>query len=185
MNAEINQYLEILKTIADHLESRNIPYMVTGSMAMNFYAVPRMTRDIDVVVELKSEDVDSLADLFEKDFYFDKQMAQDEIKKSGMFNIIHNKAIVKVDFIIRKESEYRKLEFNRRRKVSLENVHFWIVSPEDLILSKLFWAKDSLSEMQLGDIKNISRTVPKLDQKYIENWVPNLGLADIYRRAKE
>jgi hypothetical protein len=32
--------------------------MLTGSMAMNYYAVPRMTRDIDMVINLLSSSCD-------------------------------------------------------------------------------------------------------------------------------
>jgi hypothetical protein len=58
-----------------------------------------------------------------------------------------------------------------------------IASPEDLILSKLFWAKESFSEMQIQDVKNLMRTVPDLDVNYIEKWLPELGLEEIYKEA--
>ena len=38
--------------------------MVTGSTAANYYAVPRMTRDIDIVVELGAADVETMLALF-------------------------------------------------------------------------------------------------------------------------
>lgn len=76
-----------------------------------------------------------------------------------MFNIIHNEKLVKVDFIIRKKSEYRKLEFGRRRKVTVAGAQFSLVSPEDLVISKLFWAKDSHSEVQFTDVRNILEDV--------------------------
>lgn len=60
----------------------------------------------------------------------------------------------------------------------------WIVSPEDLILSKLFWAKDSFSEMQLGDVKNLLRMVKDLDTSYIEKWVESLGVREVYHQVK-
>ena len=46
--------LEILKLVCNRLEDAQIPYMLTGSFAGNFYAVPRMTRDIDIVLELSA-----------------------------------------------------------------------------------------------------------------------------------
>ena len=58
-----------------------------------------------------------------------------------------------------------------------------IASPEDLILSKLFWAKESFSEMQIQDVKNLMRTVPDLDVNYIEKWLTELGLEEIYKEA--
>lgn len=54
----MSQELEILKTVTRRLVEANLPYMVTGSIAMNYYALPRMTRDIDIVVELTESSVD-------------------------------------------------------------------------------------------------------------------------------
>lgn len=50
--------------------------MVTGSMAANFYTVPRMTRDIDLVIELSEPDVDPVTRLFQLEYYIDRDMVQ-------------------------------------------------------------------------------------------------------------
>ena len=52
-----------------------------------------------------------------------------------------------------------------------------IVSKEDLIISKLWWAKDSRSEVQLGDVKNL--LVTGYDTIYLERWAPALGLNNL------
>ncbi len=100
-----------------------------------------------------------------------------------MFNVIHNEAIVKVDFIVRKNSEYRKLEFSRRKYFDFEGMKIAIVSPEDLVISKLFWAKESHSEMQIKDIKNLMASVENLDYNYIKKWVKELGIENIFNEA--
>ena len=61
----------------------------------------------------------------------------------------------------------------------------WFISPEDLVISKLSWAKDSHSEMQLKDVQNLVKTVDSLDLKYIENWISQLRLEQIYKEAKQ
>jgi len=61
----------------------------------------------------------------------------------------------------------------------------WFISPEDLVVSKLSWAKDSHSEMQLKDVRNLIETVDNLDLKYIDNWISQLGLEQIYKEAKQ
>ena len=55
--------------------------------------------------------------LFSDDFYIDIESVKVAIRDKQMFNIIHNEAIIKVDFIIRKDIEYRKIEFERRRSI--------------------------------------------------------------------
>jgi hypothetical protein len=65
----VSDELDVLKAVAAELEGAGVPYMVTGSMAANFYTVPRMTRDIDLVIELFERDVDRITRLFQQDFF--------------------------------------------------------------------------------------------------------------------
>lgn len=121
--------------------------MVTGSMAANFYATPRMTRDIDLVVELSDADIDRVVSLFQDTYYIDPDMVQQAIRNRSMFNMIHNALVVKVDCLVRKDTDYRREEFARRRTITLAGQSVAIVAPEDLILSKLDWARESRSQI--------------------------------------
>ena len=58
--------LEIVQDVSRKLQSANILYMLTGSMAMNYYAVPRMTRDIDLVVEVLERNIPVIVNLLRK-----------------------------------------------------------------------------------------------------------------------
>lgn len=175
--------LDILKQVCGQLNDYEIPYMLTGSFAANFYATPRMTRDIDIVIEIRLAEVAKIFQIFQKDFYVDKVSINEAIKHQSMFNIIHNEQVFKIDFIVRKDDEYRLVEFKRKQRICLDDVSIWIVSPEDLIISKLFWAKDSLSEIQIRDVKNLLLTVHQLDLDYIREWIDKLNLALIYDKA--
>lgn len=159
--------------------------MVTGSVAANLYAVPRMTRDIDIVVDLKIEDAATVYTLFKDDFYIELQTVKDEIQRRGMFNIIHNEYSLKVDLIVRKQSVYRELEFSRRTAIVTEGFQLPVVSIEDLVLSKLLWAKDNHSALQLRDIKNILNVAREIDHKYLEEWILRLNLENVYQKALE
>lgn len=177
----MNDQLEFMKLIASRLDFANIPYMMTGSLAMAIYSMPRMTRDIDLVVEVKPTDVDKIVDLFLEDCY----ISQDSVTQHGMFNIIHNDWMVKADLIIRKNEDYRREEFTRRKKISIDNMTISVVSAEDLILSKLVWGKRSQSELQFRDVCQMIITVSELDWKYMQNWAEDLGVNDLLRKAKE
>ena len=176
--------LEILKSVAARLQAVGIAYMVTGSMAMNFYATPRMTRDIDLVVELRESDVARVVGLFHGEYYIDRDMVAQAIRNRSMFNMIHNDLVVKVDCVVRKETAYRREEFARRRTMTLDGESITVVAPEDLILSKLEWAKDSRSAMQLDDVRNVLRSVTTLDQGYLERWAEHLGLVALYHEVQ-
>jgi len=176
----MNDQLYVLQLVAERLEKAAIPYMVSGSIAMNYYAQPRLTRDIDIVIELAPTDAERLIELFELDFYIDEETVRTAIARQSLFNVIHNNLIVKVDFIVKKDMPYRKNEFSRRLLVKIDNFKLWLVTAEDLILSKLVWAKDSHSEMQLNDIRNLLASVPDLDLGYLKNWATELNVMSLW-----
>jgi hypothetical protein len=178
-----SEELAVLKDVARRLDLAKIPYMVTGSIAANFYTVPRMTRDIDIVVELSDRDAGKFIPLFRNDFYLEPETVREAVNTRGMFNLIHNEYIIKVDFVVRKDGDYRRVEFARRKRIRVDGRSICIVAPEDLILSKLLWAKDSGSEMQLRDVRNLLKSVKKLDRRYVGRWVRRLGLISLYAKA--
>ncbi|MBI4272205.1 MAG: hypothetical protein HY615_17845 [Candidatus Rokubacteria bacterium] len=175
--------LEVLTMVTARLEAAGIAYMVTGSFAANYYAVPRMTRDIDLVVELSAGDADRFCDLFEGDFYLDRDAVGAAATGRGAFNLIHQAYVVKVDCIVRKDTDYRRTEFARQRRASIEGHGLAIVAPEDLIISKLDWMRETRSEVQLADVRNLLRSVPHLDTQYLVLWTERLGVGALYREA--
>jgi hypothetical protein len=179
----VTEELEVLTIVAGRLEAAAIAYMVTGSFAANYYAVPRMTRDIDLVVELATGDADRFCTLFESDFYLDRTAVRGAIASRGAFNLIHLAHVVKVDCIVRRDSEYRLTEFARQRRGRIEGHEIALVAPEDLIISKLDWMRETRSEVQLADVRNLLRSVPDLDRQYLEHWLNRLGLDALYREA--
>ena len=169
--------LDIVRDVSARLEKGGIAFMLTGSMAMNFYAQPRMTRDIDIVVELVPAQAQLIVRLLSPDYYVAREAVDGSLAHQSMFNAIHQETIVKVDFIIRKDTEYRHTEFLRRRRVKLDGFETWIVSKEDLIISKLDWAKESHSDFQLRDVRNLMST--GCDETYLARWTQELGLQNL------
>lgn len=173
----LSDELRFLAYVTTRLDRAGIAYMLTGSMAMMFYAVPRMTRDIDLVVECQDEDIDALVEAFAEDCYISAAAVRDAVNTRGMFNVIHTEMAIKADFVVRRATDYRKLEFSRSRVVDLDGLVVTVVSPEDLILSKLDWARDSHSESQYRDVSQLLRAVPGLDFAYLDNWARELDVA--------
>jgi len=168
--------LDVLRDVGARLEGAGIAYMLTGSMAMNYYATPRMTRDIDLVVALSVADSARVRSLFEPDYYVPDNIEQ-AIVSIGIFNLVHVESVIKVDIIVRKHEDYRQAEFERRIAIDLEGTRIWLVSKEDLILSKLLWAKTSVSELQRRDVQNLLAT--GADRAYLGHWAPRLGVAPL------
>ena len=176
--------LSILKLVTARLDAAGIPYMVTGSIAAGHYGQPRFTRDIDLVVELEPDDAERIATLFGDAFECDREVIRSAIARQSLFNLIHIEAIVKVDFVVRKSTAYRLEEFGHRRLTVIDDQPMWIVSPEDLILSKLLWAKDNHSELQLRDVRHIISAQHGLDWPYVERWAETLSAVDLLREVR-
>lgn len=180
----MDEQLEFVKLIAARLETARIPYMMTGSMAMAIYSVPRMTRDIDLVIEIEPEKTNEIVKLFNSDCYVDSESVRQAVRNRSMFNIIHNDWIVKADFIIKKNESYHKTEFLRKRQIEIEKQNIWVAAPEDLIISKLIWSRDSESETQLRDVRQLIGFVKELDWEYLQNWIKILGVDEQLTKAK-
>ena len=173
--------IDIVRDISHRFEQARIAYMLTGSMAMNYYAQPRMTRDIDVVIAISPDDVGRVAALFRPDYYVSEENIRESIAHESIFNLIHQESVIKVDCIIRKNSEYRRMEFGRRQKISVLDFITFIVSKEDLIISKLSWAKNSNSDVQLSDVRNLLAT--GYDDAYLRHWTRELGLDNLLKEC--
>lgn len=164
---------ELLKKVAEILDKLNIAYVITGGIAVTVWGHPRFTADIDVAIELISSKLDKLAEellKIDKDVYVDRQMMQRAIERKGEFNFIHPASGLKVDFWILKGESFDAEEMKRRVVRKVANVDVFLISPEDLILRKLLWYKESESDKQLEDIRSVLRRQKKLDFKYLENW---------------
>jgi hypothetical protein len=167
----------LLGFVAALLDRAGVPYMVAGSFASAFYASPRTTADIDIVIDTDAEGLDRLLAGFDPArFYVDPDTARDALRRRSMFNVIDMESGWKLDFVIRKARPFSIEEVSRRRPGELLGVPVFIASPEDVVISKLEWAKASGSERQLRDVAEVLAGQPELDTAYIERWVDELGL---------
>ena len=174
MASAMSLELDIVRDVSDRLTRAQIPFMLTGSMAMNAYAEPRMTRDVDVVIEVQADDVARLVAVFSPEYYIDAETVARALRREGLFNVIHQEWIFKVDCIVRKNAPFRLAEFARRQRLVIGDFETWVVSKEDLILSKLCWGNESRSEYQARDIRNLLRT--GCDRDYVMKWAAELNV---------
>jgi len=173
--------LDVLKDVTSKFEDLGLQYMLTGSLAMSYYSQPRMTRDIDLVVNIFPELVKKIEKVFEREYYISIESINDALEKEFIFNLIHRASAIKVDCIVRKNEEYRLTEFERRKKIKLADFNIYIVSKEDLIISKLIWFRESDSEIQKNDIKNL--LLFEYDKNYLLTWIKKLELFNTYQKV--
>ncbi|MBC7888954.1 MAG: hypothetical protein H7Z13_13845 [Ferruginibacter sp.] len=167
--------IEFLKVLVNFFELNQITYMLSGSVAMSLYTLPRFTRDFDFVVHLKPGDVKDLVEHFKEGYYCDEDAIRDAILNKSMFNVIDHKSSYKADFIILKNEPYRITEFERRRLIDFFEMKIYVVSPEDLLLSKIIWVQETQSSLQFEDIRSLS-SLDNLDRQYIDKWIDILKL---------
>jgi len=170
--------VSLLKIVKKRLDKADIPYMVSGGIAVSFWGFPRTTHDIDMVIEAHEKDKDKIIKLFEKDFYVSSEAVEEAIKKRFTFNIINNKSGLKIDFWLIKKDAFGRAEFKRRLKKKIFGEDIFIISPEDLILCKLIGFEETKSGRRLQDAKSILQT-SRVDMRYIKNWARKQGTIEI------
>ncbi|MBC7826882.1 MAG: hypothetical protein H7122_03980 [Chitinophagaceae bacterium] len=166
---------QFLQTIIEFLHGEGISYMLSGSVAMSVYTIPRSTRNIDFVINLQAKDAEKLASYFKEGYYCDKDAVTDAIEHQTMFNIIDHATGFKADFVILKTEAFRQKEFERRIKADFFGIPIYVVTVEDLLLSKLIWIQEMQSSIQKEDIKNLI-LVEEMDWHYIRYWINSLRL---------
>lgn len=181
---------QLLTKIVRILKDLKIPYAITGGFAVAVWGRPRFTADIDIIVELVSKNISPLAKALikiDKDVYVNEKAMEDALKHNREFNFIHPQTGLKVDFWMRgsKGGIYGKLKLKRAIAKKIDKQKIFFVSPEDLILSKLTWYKESESPKHLEDIKTIfNNSKLKLDLNYIKNWVSRQSTLKIFNSLK-
>lgn len=180
---ELKNLVKIFKV----LDGLKIPYYITGGFAVSIYGRPRFTADVDVVIKMSNLTVRDFVAKLQKIFpkgYVDENQINDALVHHGEFNIIDSESGLKVDFFITKNDEFEKECFKRVQLRDFEyKVNF--ASPENLIISKLIWYRDSQSTRQLEDIVSVMDIQRGLDNKYLLLWVQKLGLQKEWQELKK
>lgn len=160
------------------LEKAGIPYFVSGSFASSAHGIPRSTNDIDIVIAPTGEQLKVLLEQFpSSEFAKDEDDAFDALKLKSQFQVIDYATMWKVDFMIHQGTPFDESRFARRQVVNIAGVRLETASPEDVLITKLWWAKLGESERQLNDVVGILQVqATALDQRYVERWVAALDL---------
>ena len=173
--------LDTVRDVSARLDAAEIGYMLTGSMALNCYALPCVPRNLDFVMALESKDAEVIVRLFGPDYDLARAAVDAAIAEPATFAMVHRKNRTKVNGIVRRPIKYRLNEFNRRQRLPLDNFKTWVVSKEDLIISKLHWVRKSRTERHLRDVKNLAAT--GCDRAYIELWTQALGVFSLWQEC--
>lgn len=104
----------------DVLSGMGIPFFVGGSLASSIYGTPRATMNVDLVADVREDQVDRLAELLRGEFYADSELMRAAIRAGRAFNVIHYGTSYKFDIFPVPEDPYYKTEMRRSRTVVAE-----------------------------------------------------------------
>ena len=175
-----------LRKVAEILDEAGVPYMLTGSLASAYYAVPRATQDLDVVIAAEEPGIERVVqDLLKAQWYVGREAALEARRTQGQFTAIDPESGWKVDLIVRRDRTYSRTEFERRERVALLGVEVAVASLEDFVIAKLEWGRLGDSALQRRDVVQLlERAWDQLDQAYLKEWITDLGLQSEWDEAR-
>ena len=171
---------ELLADCLRRLNGLGLPYMLTGSMASNFWGIPRTTHDLDFVLSLERDHAAAIVAAFESDYAVEAASVSGAFRRRHMFNAIDRRSALKVDFWMLRGVPFEDKMFSRRFRVTLFGEPAWIATAEDTLLHKLYWNGITPSERQLGDAAGIVAVQgADLDRSYLEHWGRELDVVTV------
>ena len=169
---------ELLVDCLRRLNRAEITYYLTGSMASNYWGIPRTTHDLDFVIQLPPSAAAKILSAFSPEYYIDEASVRAAYQPPHQFNAIDSRSALKVDFWLPKPDPFDREMMRRRTRVTLFDEPAWITTPEDSILHKLVWNRITPSERQLGDAAGVVAVQSeKLDRPYLKKWAEALGVS--------
>lgn len=176
---------DLLAFAVDVLERLGITYMLVGSLASGTYGEPRLTQDIDIVIDATPPQIRSLCSAFDPgEFYVSTEAALQALRlPAGQFNVIDPTSGNKIDFMIARTDPWGREQIARRhREQILPGKSGYTARPEDVIIGKMLYYEDGGSEKHLRDITGILKVSgDRVDREYVESWAAQLGLLEIWR----
>lgn len=194
---DLSLFLDILQT----LEAIKAPYMVIGAFAGTVYGVTRVTYDIDIVVDLTEQHMQTLAAAYPLPrYYADVEQMRNCSREGTMFNIIDTERGEKADLIpMTMASRYRQA-FGRRVRQTIdipnrEPLTIWCARSEDVIVGKLMAWEEGRSYKHETDIQQMlirqylgggSEQSMLFDEAYIDLRAHRLGadVAELWQALK-
>ena len=172
------------------LDKMGLRYMVTGAAASIIYGEPRLTHDIDLVVEMAEKDAKGIIEAFPSEQFYCPpiDVIRLEIRRStrGHFNLIHHESGFKADIYTVGEDELHHWAMSRRIKVQVVEEPVWVAPPEYVILRKLEYYREGKSEKHLRDIASMMElSSAEIDLQELQNKIKEYSLEKEWKRAQK
>lgn len=181
--------LSVLSQVTAIVNREGIRYVLVGSFASSIHGMYRSTADIDILADIKTEQVHSLFQALQNSFYVDEHVMREAVAQGRSFNAIHFDSVFKVDFFVAKSDDFALVQLDRRELRSISpgtDETVYVATAEDTMLAKLQWYRsgNATSSTQWNDVVGVLATSKgNLDLKYLRAWAEKLGLNDLLEKA--
>ena len=171
---------DFLQRLVTALNNAGIAYMLSGAIGSGFHGQPRATNDIDIVIAPTETQLRTFTGSLGEDYYVSFEAVREALKNNSMFSVIDVQSSWKADLIICKKRLFSLEEFKRRQIVNIMGLDVWILSPEDVILSKLEWSRNQETGNQFRDALGVAIVQwDNLDRDYLNKWAKELQVESL------
>ena len=181
----IQDSIQLAVQLHELFVANDISYYVTGGVAAVAYGETRTTQDLDVVLAVDFAELTRIAAIFETAGFYVSGLDDVIAKRMSSFQITQIATISRADLMIPAETEFSRIQLTRRQVIPIstgKDVYF--ASPEDVIINKLIWGKQSQSQKQWRDVLSIMKTQREsLEYNYLSEWADKLGITPDYLQA--
>lgn len=178
---QTNEISEVISIIARALSEAGIEYAITGSVASGVHGEPTATQDVDIIVQMTEAQARALARALPPRFYRNEDSLAQASRTRGLVNVLDMDTAFKIDLSVVPLTPFHRSVFERRQSIAFESerAKIDVVSPEDIILMKLLWRRDSMSEKQWRDALGVARVKgARMDWKYLFGQARSLGIEE-------
>lgn len=176
---------EVICQVIEALNEFDAPYMVVGSVATNFYCVPRATQDADIVVQSSISDCAFKLTARLNHLRFDRQLAFESVTATMKALLQSEKHNFQIELFELSKDAHDQERFNRRIRVDTLGTHAWIATIEDMIVTKLRWSGHLGREKDVSDVRNlIAVQSDTVDWPYVESWCDLHGTRKLLDRLR-
>jgi len=180
---------DLIELFVKPLNDLGARYFVSGSVAAMLYGEPRVTHDIDLIVHLRTEQIQQLTKFYPPpEFYVPpiEAIVGEAARDLGSFNIIHADSGLKADFYLAGRDEFHAWAFRQAKQYSFGQTVIRLAPPEYVIVRKLEYYREGGSEKHLRDIRSmLAVSGDQLDRPELNEWIQRKSVQDQWRKATD
>lgn len=168
-----------LTAVVEALEAVGAKYAVTGSIASSVHGEPFASLDVDLIVIASAGEAAKVAASLGPRFYAPADMLSAAAERNEFANVVDNASGLKVDLSFVAGTGYLAEALARRvrSRIGSSGPEFWFTTPEDVILMKLLWRRETRSAKQWENALSVARVRgTRMDWKYLFAKAEELGV---------